>query len=234
MDSVRRVPSAPDEAEHRAAAFFRVEGTLLERGGLATAAWLASNAQGVGERLARLGNVALAAPLSLAGELRTGATSTRITWMGLRGMSEDRVVLLAQEYYEKYMADAVLEVGLRLLEEARHQGRRLVLLSDNVQCVMAPLAAQLDADDLICNRLEIRNGKATGRLEDPVIGGNVSGQWARAFAQEHGIDLAGSWAYGASGADSLLLSAIGQPCAVNPDRQLRRLARDHEWPVVEK
>ena len=43
-----------------------------------------------------------------------------------------------------------------------------------------------------------------------------------------------SWAYGASAADSLLLSAIGQPCAVNPDRQLRRLAKDHDWPVVEK
>ena len=93
---------------------------------------------------------------------------------------------------------------------------------------------QLGADDLICNRFEIRKGKATGRLEDPVIGGNVAGQWARSFASEHGIDLDASWAYGASAADSLLLSAIGQPCAVNPDWQLRRLAKDHDWPVVEK
>lgn len=216
------------------AAFFRVEGTLIERGTIAAAAYLASNAQGFGERLARLGNVALAAPLAMAGELSTGAAATRVTWMGVRGMSEDRIEVLAEEYYEKYLEDDVLEVGEELLKLATKQGRRIVLISDNISPIVAPLAKALGADDLICNRLEYRKGKATGRLEDPVIGGNVSGQWARAFASEHSIDLSASWAYGASGADSLLLSAIGQPCAVNPDRQLRRLAKDHEWPVVEK
>ena len=216
------------------AAFFRLEGTLSERSTLAAAAYLASNAQGVGERLARLGNVALAAPLSLAGELATGAAATRVTWMGVRGMSEDRLIVIAEEYYEKYLKDDVLEVGYELLDKARKQGRRIVLISDNIDLVVAPLAEQLGADDLISNRLEIRKGKATGRLEDPVIGGNVAGQWARGFAAEHGIDLNASWAYGASAADSLLMSAIGQPCAVNPDRQLRRLAKDHHWPVVEK
>jgi len=218
----------------KTAAFFRIEGTLLERPTLATAAYLASNAQGVAERLARLGNVALAAPLKLAGDLATGSTATRVTWMGLRGMSEDRLTLLAEEYYDKYLKDDVLDVGKDLLKQARKQGRRIVLISDNVDLVVTPLAEQLEADDLICNRLELRNDKATGRLEDPVIGGNVAGQWARAFASEHEIDLTASWAYGASAADSLLLSAIGQPCAVNPDRQLRRLAKDHDWPVVEK
>ena len=53
------------------------------------------------------------------------------------------------------------------------------------------------------------------------------------YAEEHGIDLDTSWAYGASAADALLLSAIGQPCAVNPDRQLRRIARDHQWAVID-
>ncbi len=216
------------------AAFFRVEGTLTERGSLAASAWLASNAAGVGERVVRLGNVALAAPFALLGELQTGATATRVTWMGVRGMSEDRLVLLAEEYYEKYLKDEVLDIGKDLLKQAKKQGRRIVLISDNIDLVVGPLAEQLGADDLICNRLEMRKGKATGRLEDPVIGGNVTGQWARAFAQEHSIDLMASWAYGASAADSLLLSAIGQPCAVNPDRQLRRLAKDHSWPVVEK
>lgn len=219
---------------HQSAAFFRIEGTLVERPTLASAAYLASNAQGVGERLARLGNVALAAPLSFAGEIAAGSAATRVTWMGLRGMSEDRIALLAEEYYEKYLEDDILEVGLELLKKARKQGRRIVLISDNIDLIVAPLAEKLGADDLICNRLELRKGKATGRLEDPVIGGNVAGQWARSFAAEHQIDLTASWAYGASAADSLLMSAIGQPCAVNPDRQLRRLAKDHDWPVVEK
>ena len=216
------------------AAFFRVEGTLIERSSIAASAWFASNAQGLGERLARLGNVALAAPLSVLGELQIGSTATRMTWMGVRGMSEDRLLLLGEEYYEKYLKEAVLDVGKELLKQARKQHRRIVLISDNIDLVIAPFAEELGADDLISNRLEIRKGKATGRLEDPVIGGNLTGQWARTFADEYAIDLKTSWAYGASGSDSLLLSAIGQPCAVNPDRQLRRLASDHDWPIVEK
>jgi phosphoserine phosphatase len=216
------------------AAFFRVEGTLLPRPSLHAAAWLVSSSQTFGERIARLGNVALATPLSLAGELNAGSTATRMTWMGVRGMTEDRLAVLGEEYFEKYVRDDLLEVGLYLLKKAKSEKQRVVLISDNVDLVMKPLADALGADDLVCNRLEMRKLKATGRLEDPVIGGNVAGQWARAFAEEHRIDLGASFAYGASGADSLLLSAIGRPCAVNPDRQLRRIARDHEWPVVER
>jgi phosphoserine phosphatase len=218
----------------RSAAFFRVEGTLVTRPALATAAWLAANAQGVGERVARLGNVALAAPLAFAGELSAGSTATRMTFMGLRGMSEDRLLSLCEEYYEDYLRDAVLDVGTELVERARKLGQRIVFISDNIDLVVKPLADQLGADDLVCNRLEIKKQKATGRLEDPVVGGNLAGQWARAFADEHGIDLAASLAYGSSAADGLLLSAIGKPCAVNPDRQMRRMARDHDWPVVER
>ncbi len=217
----------------RTAAFFRLEGVLLRRPTLAAAAYLASNGQGVGERVARLGNVALAAPLALLGELRVGAAQARMTWMGLRGMSEDRLVLLGEEYFEEYLKDDVTDVGKELLKQARRDGRRVVLVSDNVDHVVGPVADLLGADDLICNRLELRHGKATGRLEEPVISGNVAGPWLRRFAGEHGVSVDGSWAYGASGADALLLSAIGQPCAVNPDRQLRRLAKDHDWPVVD-
>ena len=218
----------------KSAAFFRIEGTLVQRSTLSTAAWLAANAQGIGERFARLGNVALAAPLAFAGELATGAAATRVTWMGLRGMTEDRLVLLSEDYFEQYLSDSIVEVGRELVRKARRLDRRIVLISDNIDLVMRPVAELLEADDLICNRLEMRKGKATGRLEDPVIGGNVTGQWARAFAEEHDIDLSASWAYGATAVDSLLLSAIGQPCVVNPDRQLRRLAKDHDWPVVDE
>ncbi len=216
------------------AAFFRIEGTLVDKPTLAAAAWFAANAQGIGERLARLGNVALATPLAFAGEMQAGSTATRMTWMGVRGMTEDRLAVLGEEYYEKYLQDEVLEVGENLLKKARKAGQRIVFISDNIDLVVKPLADQLGADDLVCNRLELKRSKATGRLEDPVVGGNLSGQWARAFAADHGIDLDKSWAYGASAADSLLLSAIGKPCAVNPDRQLRRLAKDHDWPVVER
>ena len=149
-------------------------------------------------------------------------------------MSEDRVSVLADEYYQEYLKPNLLDVGLDLIKASRRRGQRVVLISDNIDWVMKPLLERVGADDLICNRLEIKRGETTGRLLDPVIGGGLGGQWARGFADEHHIDLQSSSAYGARASDSLLLSAIGQPCVVNPDRQLRRLADDNDWPVVER
>ena len=61
----------------------------------------------------------------------------------------------------------------------------------------------------------------------------LTGQWAQDFAKTHDLDLAGSRAYGAFGGDALLLSAVGEPCVVHPDWRLRKIARDHDWPIVE-
>ncbi len=215
------------------AGFFRVEGTLTPRPTITTAAWLAMNAQEVGERLARLGNVALAAPFLFGGPLRDTATGGRVAWMGLRGLSEDRLVVLGEEYAERFLVPSLREVGLRLLDDARRQGHRIVLLSDNLDVVVRHVADHLGVEDLVCNAMEIRNGKATGRLRDPIVGGHVAGETARRFAREHGIDLDASSGYGALAEDGTLLGAIGRPCAVHPDWQLRRMARDLDWPVVE-
>ena len=214
------------------AGFFRVEGTLCARPTIATAAWLAANAQAVGERVLRLGNVALAAPF-LGGPLRDATSASRVLWMGLRGISEDRLVVLGEEYAERFLIPSLREVGTTLVADAKRAGQRVVLLSDNLDVVVRHVASHLGIDDLVCNSMEIRDGKATGRLRDPVIGGHTTIEWARAFAREHGIDLAASSGYGAQAEDGTLLASLGHPCAVHPDWQLRRMARDLSWPVVE-
>ena len=44
-----------------------------------------------------------------------------------------------------------------------------------------------------------------------------------------GIDLAGSYAYSDSITDLPMLEAVGHPVAVNPDRELRRIAEERDW-----
>ena len=88
------------------------------------------------------------------------------------------------------------------------------------------------ADLLVANRMELRDGKATGRLEDPIVA-RFGGRPLRDFVAEHSLDLDGARAYGATAADQVLLAAIPWPCAVHPDRRLRRVARDLDWPIVE-
>ena len=99
--------------------------------------------------------------------------------------------------------------------------------------VVEPIAAHLGVDEVVCNRMEMRHGRATGRLAEPVIHGHVGSEWARRFAEERGIDLKASSAYAGLDEDTLLLSAAGFPCAVHPRRHLRHVAADLHWPIVE-
>jgi len=216
------------------AAFFRVEGIVLDRGVLAASAYIAANAKKFGERALRLGLVALAAPVhGLLGQTDR-ALAHRLVHLAFRGMSEDRVSVLAEEYAEDILKDKILDQGVELMKRARAEGHRVVLLSEGIAPIMQPLARHLKHhDELVCNHLEFRDGEATGKLLDPIVGGAAGGRWLQRYAAEHSLDLAHSTAYGSHGPDMLLLSAIGRPCAVNPDFVLRRSARDADWPIVE-
>jgi phosphoserine phosphatase len=215
------------------AAFFRVEGTLVDRGALAASAYLASNAQGFTERALRVGALALGAPLFgfLAQSDRTLAT--RAAYASLRHMSEDRIGELSDEYYNDVLQQRIYERGRELVKQARRDKYKIVLLSDGLEQVVSLLAKELGADDYVCNHLEYVRGETTGKLLDPVVGGHDGGAYAKRYASEHGVDLSRSLAYAAHGADVLLLSSVGRPCAVNPDFALRAAARDADWPVLE-
>lgn len=212
------------------AAFFRAEGVLTKRGPITAAAWLAANGQGLRERAFRLGQLAVAAPL--AGLLRQNdrTMSARLAWAACRGMSEDRLAVLGEEYWDDVLEPAVLDSGVELIKQARRAGHRIVVLSDLVDTLVAPLATHVRGiDDFVCNRLEIVHGETTGRLVEPILGGHDGGRWVREYAQTHGIDLARSIAYGAHGTDLLMLAAVGDPCAVNADYTLRRAATEARW-----
>jgi putative phosphoserine phosphatase/1-acylglycerol-3-phosphate O-acyltransferase len=216
------------------AAFFRVEGTLVGRGAISLAAYCAANQARLSDRVMRLGQLAVAAPIyALLGQ-SDRVLANRLAYLPLRGMSEDRVAVLAEEYFEQILKERVLKGGLELLKTARSAGRRVVLISDTLEPVVAALVKHLrHVDDFVCNRLELRDGLVTGKLLSPVVGGHDSDAFARDYARDHGLDLARSVAYGAHGPDLLLLSTVGSRCAVNPDFTLRRAAQQAAWPVLD-
>ena len=51
-------------------------------------------------------------------------------------------------------------------------------------------------------------------------------------AANSGFDLARCYAYGDTATDRWMLGAVGRPAAVNPSRELQRIARLLDWPVL--
>jgi phosphoserine phosphatase len=216
------------------AVFVRIEGVLAGPGARSAAAYFAANAAGLRERVLRLGHLAWTAPVYQVLGQSDRVLANRLAYLALRGMSEDRIAELATEYWDNVLRERVLADGVELLRRARAERKRVVLLADSIEPVVQPLVEHLRCvDDYVCNRLEFRDGLATGKLIDPVIGGHDGGRFVMEYAREHAIDLTASTAYGAHGPDVLMLAAVGRPCAVNPGYTLRRAAREAGWPVMD-
>jgi phosphoserine phosphatase len=205
---------------------------MVSRSATFASAWLGANSQSMNDRLTRLGSLAVTAPLQAVGWV-DATMANRLTWMPVRGMSEDRLLILGEEYWATWLEDALLDVGRTLIKRARSEGRRVVLISDHLRCMIDPLQEAVGADDLLANTMSFRDGKATGRLVDPVMA-RFGGRALEDYADKQGIDLTRSVAYGSTRADATLLAGVGEACVVNPSIGLARVADELGWPVLEE
>ena len=95
--------------------------------------------------------------------------ATRVVHTVLRGVSRDRLDLLGDEYFQYKLKPILKQEGVRQLKLLISSGAEVVLVSQGLDHVMRPLAKHLGAKWIVANRLEFREGIATGRILDPVI-----------------------------------------------------------------
>jgi thioester reductase-like protein len=148
--------------------YWRVEGSLLDLTTVRPVAFFTWNAQTFLERWVRRGLVFLMAVLRPFLYASNRVFATRVVHAVLRGVSRDRLDLLGDEYFQYKLKPYLKMDGVRQLRDLS-SGATVVLVSQSLDHVMRPLARHLGVKWLIANRLEFRNGIATGRLLEPVI-----------------------------------------------------------------
>ncbi len=125
----------------------------------------------------------------------------------------------------------VYDEAVTLIEEHRLAGRDIVIVSASGSEVVGPIGQLLGADTVIASRLEIVDGRYTGDI-DHYVYAEEKARAMRTLAAERGYDLDASYAYSDSITDRHMLEAVGHGFAVNPDKELRRLAAEQHWPVL--
>jgi putative phosphoserine phosphatase/1-acylglycerol-3-phosphate O-acyltransferase len=129
--------------------------------------------------------------------------------------------------------DAIVAPNARpIIEEHRRAGRQLVLATTTPYELIRPLAERLGFDDVVATKYAEADGLLTGALEGGFVWSQGKLAAVRTWADEHGVDLAESYAYSDSIYDAPLLSAVGHPHAVNPDPRLALFAAVRRWPVL--
>jgi phosphoserine phosphatase len=107
----------------------------------------------------------------------------------------------------------------------------VVIVSASGTEVVEPIGAMLGADIVVATRLEEVEGRYTGEI-DFYAYAEEKARAIRELAAERGNDLTESFGYSDSITDVPMLEAVGHPHAVNPDKELRRVAAEHGWPVL--
>jgi HAD superfamily hydrolase (TIGR01490 family) len=214
-----------------AAAFFDLDRTLLRR---SSALALAGSFREHG--VIGRGQLAKAAAWQLLFAARGASAKT------VRKAAEDGLIVLKGfpvEDLRTMVADAmqpilkplVYQEPLNLVERHRECGEPVYIVSATLQEIVEVLAEELGFDGAIGSTCEIVDGIYTGRS---LRGAHGDGKAAavRELAAEQGFALDACTAYSDSHTDLPFLETVGHPVAVNPDRELRRIAEDRGWPIL--
>ncbi|MGA8223644.1 MAG: SDR family oxidoreductase [Candidatus Acidiferrales bacterium] len=156
-------------AEARELIFWRVEGSLLNLTAVRPVGFFAWNAQTFVERWGRRGAMGMLAVARPFLYMTHRVMATRLLHTVLRGVSRDRLDLLGEEFFHYFLKPRLKKAGVEKLREVMSSGGDVVLVSQGLDHIMRPLAKFLGVDRILCNRLDFRDGIATGRLLDPVI-----------------------------------------------------------------
>ena len=148
-----------------------------------------------------------------------------------RGWEQAQVSGIVRETFENIVAPIIYAEALELFEDHLDAGRKIFLVSSSPIEIVSHLAEYLGIDECIASRSRVdADGRFTGELDFYAYGPHKAAA-IRDAAERDGIDLARSYAYSDSITDAPMLEIVGHPVAVNPDRELARLARRREWEI---
>ena len=151
--------------------------------------------------------------------------------MLLKDLEVEEMRALVSEAMEPALKPLVFREPLDLVARHRERGERVYIVSAALQEIVDALADELGFDGAVGSICEVVDGRYTGRSLRACHGPGKADA-VRELAAAEDIELERSTAYSDSHTDLPFLEAVGNPVAVNPDRELRRIARDRGWPIL--
>ncbi len=213
----------------RVGAFFDFDGTLID--GYSLSAFARHHLRSLQIAPADLGRMLLT---GLRG-VTTEEDFERFTVLSMRvwaGRSEDELAELGERLFVQAISGSLYPEAWRLVEAHRRAGHTVVLASSATRFQVEPAARAMGVEYILVSPVEMENGICTGRPGGPLLWRAGKAAAARAFADEHDINLAESYAYSNGNEDVPFLRTAGRARALNPGRDLEAAARRYGWPVA--
>lgn len=149
----------------------------------------------------------------------------------LKGVSNERFEDFSSQEFKKVLINSVHKEAIPEIEFHKKNNGRVVILSSAILPVCAIIASHLGIDDIICSRLEIKDGKYTGRKDGPLCYGEEKLRQMISYCNTSNTNPMDCWYYGDSHSDLAVMTEVGKPVCVNPDKRLEKVARERNWKI---
>ncbi len=226
-------PSVGDAGAGRTAAFFDLDNTII-RGASAFHLAVGLRRRGFFSALDLLNfgfhqarYLAFGESLRQIDEVRSRALSI------VAGHSVAEMTAIGEEIWDEVLSLRIFPGTQQLLREHVEAGHEVWIITASPVEIGELIGRRLGATGALGTIAEHTAGHYTGRLVGDMLHGAAKAHAVAALAEQRGIDLPSSYAYGDSTHDVPILSSVGHPVAINPDARLRRHARAVGWPVQE-
>ncbi|MBJ8347873.1 HAD-IB family hydrolase [Antrihabitans sp. YC2-6] len=149
----------------------------------------------------------------------------------IRGRSTAELARLGEEIYDEIIADKIWPGTRALAQMHLDAGQQVWLVTATPVELAQVIAKRLGLTGALGTVAESENGLFTGRLVGDILHGLGKAHAVRTLAIREGLNLKRCTAYSDSHNDVPMLSLCGTAVAINPDSDLRELAKNRGWEI---
>ena len=140
---------------------------------------------------------------------------------------------LVDEVYDRHIKLKLWPETVRLAKDHIAEGREVWLVTAAPQELGDVISKRLGLTGAIGTKVERKNGILTGKIVGKPVHGPAKKTVIKKLAKNRHLSLRKSYAYSDSHNDLPMLTAVGHPVAVNPDKILTRYAKAADWPIYD-
>lgn len=150
---------------------------------------------------------------------------------GLKNVSEKKVKKEADNFVKEVVLKQYMYPYTERLTKLMRKYGVNIGISGAPREVVVSLGKHFSFDFCYGTEAEIKNGVYTGKLKQNLVISEAKESLLNKLVKEKDIDLRKSFAFGDTGQDAPMLSKVGNPVALNPDKDLLDMAKDNGWQV---
>lgn len=151
----------------------------------------------------------------------------------IAGHKVEELASLTEEVYDDYIVPKLWPETVRLAQEHIALGREVWLITATPIEIAEVMAQKLGLTGGLGTLVERKDGILTGKLVGKPLHGKAKYKAMKHLAKERNISLRRSYAYSDSRNDLPMLTHVGHPIAVNPDKILKTHATAAGWKILD-